>query len=52
MTEAIRIQFEQFKCGFFSICDSKALQLFNSFELKALALGNENINWDEWKQVI
>lgn len=43
--------FEQFRRGFFKVCNMDVVELFQPEELQSVVVGNENYNWDVFKQV-
>ncbi|KAH8862843.1 putative E3 ubiquitin-protein ligase HERC4 [Schistosoma japonicum] len=42
--------YKAFEKGFLQVCNGYSLKLFHPFELQALVVGSEVINWDELRQ--
>ncbi|XP_077396460.1 E3 ISG15--protein ligase HERC5-like isoform X2 [Festucalex cinctus] len=42
--------FEAFKRGFFKVCEADVVAFFQPEELQAMMVGNENYDWDAFKQ--
>ncbi|XP_029027784.1 probable E3 ubiquitin-protein ligase HERC3 isoform X2 [Betta splendens] len=42
--------FEEFKRGFFKVCDVNVVDLFQPEELQSVMVGHETYNWDVFKQ--
>lgn len=43
--------FEAFKQGFFKVCDIDVVEFFQPEELQAVTVGQENYDWEVFKQV-
>lgn len=43
--------FEAFKRGFFKVCDQDVVALFQPEELREVMVGQENYDWEVFKQV-
>lgn len=43
--------FEEFKRGFFKVCDRDVVDFFQPEELQAVMVGQENYDWEVFKQV-
>lgn len=43
--------FEEFKRGFFQVCDSELVQLFQPEELQGVLVGKDVYDWTKLKQV-
>lgn len=43
--------FEQFRRGFFKVCDIDVVEFFQPEELQSVMVGQEDYNWEVFKQV-
>lgn len=43
--------FEEFRRGFFKVCDRDVVELFQPEELRGVMVGKEDYDWDTLKQV-
>lgn len=43
--------FEEFKRGFFKVCDTKVVDIFHPEELQVVMVGREDYDWEVFKQV-
>lgn len=43
--------FDEFKRGFFKVCDVNMVDFFRPEELQAVMVGQENYDWEVFKQV-
>lgn len=43
--------FEEFRRGFFKVCDIDVVEFFQPEELQGVMVGQENYDWDVFKQV-
>lgn len=43
--------FEEFRRGFFKVCDRNVVELFQPEELRGVMVGKEDYDWDTLKQV-
>lgn len=43
--------FENFKRGFFKVCDMNVVDLFQPEELQAVMVGQESYDWEVFKEV-
>jgi E3 ubiquitin-protein ligase HERC4 len=50
LNSSCKSQFDAFIEGFHKVVNKQVLQLFQAKELMALVIGNENYNWDEFKE--
>lgn len=49
--KSVRGVFEEFKRGFFKVCDVDAVDMFQPEELKEVMVGHGNYDWPVFKQV-
>ncbi|KAM9359120.1 putative E3 ubiquitin-protein ligase HERC4 [Symphorus nematophorus] len=49
-TKSVKRVFEEFKRGFFKVCDIKVVEFFQPEELQAVMVGQENFDWEVFKQ--
>lgn len=43
--------FEEFQRGFFKVCDMNVVDLFQPEQLQTVMVGQENYDWEVFKQV-
>ncbi|KAJ0041685.1 hypothetical protein NL108_008462, partial [Boleophthalmus pectinirostris] len=49
-TSSVRSAFEEFRRGFFQVCELSTLQLFTPEELRGVMVGSENYDWASFKE--
>ncbi|KZC13149.1 putative E3 ubiquitin-protein ligase HERC4 [Dufourea novaeangliae] len=47
LNKSVEPHFQQFYKGFHKVCGGRVLELFHSYELKAVVVGNEDYDWEE-----
>ncbi|KPP69995.1 hypothetical protein Z043_111209 [Scleropages formosus] len=50
LNKSVEATFEEFRRGFFTVCDMDVVELFQPQELMELMVGNENYEWDKFRQ--
>ncbi|MFT7807611.1 putative E3 ubiquitin-protein ligase HERC6 [Arapaima gigas] len=50
LNKSVETTFEEFKRGFFTVCDIDVVELFQPQELMELMVGNEDYDWDKLRQ--
>ncbi|XP_029114633.1 probable E3 ubiquitin-protein ligase HERC6 [Scleropages formosus] len=50
LNTSVEATFEEFRRGFFTVCDMDVVELFQPQELMELMVGNENYEWDKFRQ--
>lgn len=48
---SVQSAFEEFRHGFFQVCEASAVKLFRPEELQGIMVGSENYDWAAFKQV-
>ncbi|KAM6987468.1 putative E3 ubiquitin-protein ligase HERC6 [Tautogolabrus adspersus] len=48
--KSVEVVFEEFKRGFFKVCEHGVINFFQPEELQAVMVGQENYDWDVFKQ--
>ncbi len=49
--KSVKRVFEEFERGFFKVCEVNVVDFFQPQELQAVMVGNENYDWEVFKQV-
>nr|XP_031849691.1 probable E3 ubiquitin-protein ligase HERC4 isoform X1 [Nomia melanderi] len=47
LNKSVERHFKEFYKGFHKVCGGRVLELFHSYELKAVVVGNEDYDWEE-----
>lgn len=49
--QSVEVVFEEFRKGFFKVCDMDVVEFFQPEELRGVMVGKENFDWETLKQV-
>lgn len=47
LNKSVDLHFQAFYKGFHKVCGGRVLELFHSYELMAVVVGNEDYDWEE-----
>ncbi|XP_043262293.1 probable E3 ubiquitin-protein ligase HERC4 [Colletes gigas] len=47
LNKSVEVHFKEFHKGFHKVCGGRVLELFHSYELMAVVVGNEDYDWEE-----
>ena len=51
LNTGIKDVFNEFYKGFYRVCNSNVLKIFNVHEFMSMAQGSQNFDWSEWQRV-
>lgn len=51
LNKSVERVFNEFKRGFYKVCERSMVKLFQPEELRGVMLGSEDYNWDIFKKV-